>query len=59
MSWPRKLLKYGFVLALLGALLAAAATIGAYYYIKPNLPDIEELRKIQLQVPISGRLGFM
>ena len=53
MSWPRKLLKYGFVLALLGALLAAAATIGAYYYIKPNLPDIEELRKIQLQVPLK------
>jgi len=53
MSWLRKLLKIGLFLALLGGIVAIVATVGAFYYIKPNLPDIEELRRIQLQVPLK------
>ena len=53
MSWLKKLLKFGLLLTLLGALVGVIATVGAYYYIKPNLPDIEELRKVQLQVPLK------
>lgn len=53
MSWLKKLFKYGLLLTLLGALTGAIVTVGAYYYIKPNLPDIGELRKVQLQVPLK------
>ena len=53
MSWLRKLFKFGLFLALFGALAGAIAVVGAYYYIKPNLPDIEELRKVRLQVPLK------
>ncbi len=52
MAWLRKLFKFGLFLALAGALVAAISAVGAYLYIKPNLPDIEELRRIQLQVPL-------
>jgi penicillin-binding protein 1A len=53
MMWLRKLLKFGLVLSLTGALLAGAALLAAYLYITPDLPDIEELRKVQLQVPLK------
>lgn len=52
MTWLKKLLKFGLVLGLLGGIAATIAAVTAYYYIKPNLPDIEELRTIQLQVPL-------
>ncbi|HHI75941.1 MAG TPA: peptidase, partial [Gammaproteobacteria bacterium] len=52
MSWLKKLFKYGLVATLVGALLAAAAVVGAYLYIEPDLPDIEALREIRLQVPL-------
>ena len=53
MKWLRKLLKFGLILGLLGALAGAGALIAAYLYITPDLPDIEELRKVQLQVPLK------
>jgi len=53
MKWLRKLLKFGLILSLLGALVVAGALATAYFYITPNLPDTEELRKVQLQVPLK------
>ena len=47
MKWPRRILKLGFVLSLIGGLAGAGALLGAYLYISPDLPDIEELRKVQ------------
>ena len=52
MTWLRKLFKFGLFLAILGVLVATISAVGAYFYIKPNLPDIGELRRIQLQVPL-------
>ena len=53
MTWLKKLLKFGLILSFVGALLGAGALAAAYFYISPNLPDIEELRKVQLQVPLK------
>ncbi len=52
MSWLKKLFKFGIVLTLVGILLGAAAIFAAYLYIEPDLPDIEALREVQLQVPL-------
>ncbi|RMG38511.1 MAG: penicillin-binding protein 1A [Gammaproteobacteria bacterium] len=52
MSWLKKLFKFGVVVALTGALVGAAAFVAAYLYIAPDLPDIEALREVQLQVPL-------
>lgn len=38
----------GLVLGLLGLLTIA----GVYFYVKPNLPDIDDLKDVQLQVPL-------
>ncbi len=48
MSWLKKLLKYGLLLAIAGAI----AVFAAYRYIEPDLPDIEALREVRLQVPL-------
>ena len=52
MSWLKKLLKYGLVLSLVGAITGAIAVFAAYRYIEPDLPDIEALREVRLQVPL-------
>lgn len=46
---------------LIGTLAAAAAVIGAYYYVEPGLPAAETIREIPLQIPLrifsrDGRL---
>ncbi len=61
MPWLKKLLKYGLILSLVGTLAAAVAVVAAYLYIEPDLPDIEALREVRLQVPLrvysaDGRL---
>ena len=61
MKWFARLLKYGFILGLLGTLLATTAIIGAYYYLAPDLPAIDNLRDVRFQVPLrvysaDGRL---
>jgi penicillin-binding protein 1A len=52
MSWLKKLLKYGLVLSLVGVITGAIAVIAAYLYIAPDLPNIEALREVRLQVPL-------
>lgn len=52
MKWLRRLIKFGLIMGIVGAVVAAGAIGTAYYYISPNLPDIEELKKVQLQVPL-------
>jgi penicillin-binding protein 1A len=61
MKWFARLLKYGFILGLSGALLGTAAILGAYYYLAPGLPAIDSLREVRFQVPLrvlssDGRL---
>jgi len=53
MKWLRKLFKFGLILGLIGFIVGAGALATAYFYITPTLPDIEELRRVQLQVPLK------
>jgi penicillin-binding protein 1A len=52
MKWLARLFKYGFILTLIGALAGTAAVVGAYYYLVPNLPSIDNLRDVRFQVPL-------
>ena len=45
-----KITKFFLVLGFLGAFVGISATIGIYYYLKPNLPSIVSLKDVQLQV---------
>jgi penicillin-binding protein 1A len=61
MRWFRRILKWGLILGLLGAVLGVAAIGVAYWLIAPRLPDVTELRDVRLQVPMrvlsaDGRL---
>ena len=40
-------------LGLTAAILATAAVIGGYIYLKPGLPDVESLRTVKLQTPLQ------
>jgi len=53
MKWVIKLFKFGVALGLFGVLAAAVAIGGAYYYLEPGLPDIDNLRDVRLQVPLK------
>ncbi len=53
MKWLWKLTKFALTLGLLGALAAAVALGVAYYYLEPELPDIDNLREVRLQVPLK------
>lgn len=53
MKWFWKLFKFGLWFGIFG-LFAGAAAIGvAYYYLEPDLPDIDSLRDVRLQVPLK------
>lgn len=52
MPWLRRLLKWGLILSVLGAVAGVAAIAGAYWLIKPRLPDVATIREIRLQVPL-------
>ena len=52
MRWFRRILKWGLILGLLGAVLGVAAIGVAYWLIAPRLPDVTELRDVRLQVPL-------
>jgi penicillin-binding protein 1A len=41
------------VLAVLGLGLGVTAAVGLYWLVAPRLPDVQELRHIELQVPLS------
>ncbi len=61
MKWLARLFKYGFLLALIGALLGGGAIVGAYYYLSPELPSTANLKDVRFQVPLrlftsDGRL---
>lgn len=45
---------FGFFikLGLFGALVAILVVVGGYYYLKPGLPDVQQLRDVQLQTPM-------
>jgi penicillin-binding protein 1A len=45
----RKLFLLGLILAALGAI----AVAGIYFYLEPRLPDVQILKDVQLQVPLS------
>ncbi|MGB5612716.1 MAG: penicillin-binding protein 1A [Sedimenticolaceae bacterium] len=53
MKWLSKFLKFGLILGISGAIAAAAALAAAYYYLEPDLPDIDNLRDVRLQVPLK------
>ncbi len=45
-------LRIALLVGLVGVLLGVSAIVGSYYYLKPDLPDIETLRDIRFQVPM-------
>ena len=47
-----KLTKFILILGIFGALLGASVAVGVYFYLKPNLPSIDSLKEVQLQVPL-------
>ena len=53
MKWLWKIFKFVLTLGLLGAFAAAIALGVAYYYLEPELPDIDNLRDVRLQVPLK------
>lgn len=53
MKWLLKILKFGLTLGIVGAFAGAAALAAAYYYLEPDLPDIDNLRDVRLQVPLK------
>lgn len=53
MKWFLKTVNYVLVLVLLGAVVGAIAVGAAYFYLEPELPDIDNLREVRLQVPLK------
>jgi len=53
MNWLWKILKFGLMLAVFGALAGAIAVGAAYYYLEAELPSIDNLREVRLQVPLK------
>jgi penicillin-binding protein 1A len=47
-----KILKYGLITSSALILLAAIALLGLYFYLTPQLPSIEGLSDVRLQVPL-------
>ncbi len=52
MKWLKKLTKYGLILGMAGALIGAIAGYAIYLHLEPRLPAIDNLRDVQLQVPL-------
>lgn len=48
-----RLLRKLFLLGLILAALGLAVAVGTYFYLVPKLPDVNELRDVKLQVPLS------
>ena len=48
-----RLLRKLFVIGLIFAVIGLAVAVGTYFYLVPKLPDVQELREIKLQVPLS------
>jgi penicillin-binding protein 1A len=48
-----RLIRWGVYLALAGVVLGGLAAGGAYLYFAPQLPDVEALRDVRLQVPLK------
>lgn len=48
-----RLLRKLFLLGLIFAAIGLAVAVGTYFYLVPKLPDVQELRDIKLQVPLS------
>jgi len=53
MKWPWKILKLALTLGIVGAFAAALALGAVYYYLEPDLPEIDNLRDVRLQVPLK------
>ena len=53
MKWLVKIFKFLVVTGFLGALGGAIALGVAYYYVEPELPNIDNLRDVRLQVPLK------
>lgn len=47
-----KITKFFLILGIFGVISAAVLVFGVYQYVKPNLPSIESLKHVQLQVPL-------
>ncbi|MGX5914879.1 penicillin-binding protein 1A [Aliidiomarina sp. Khilg15.8] len=48
-----KFIKYSLLTLLILIVLAIGSVAGLYYYVKPDLPDIETLRDVRMQIPMQ------
>ncbi len=53
MKWLWKSVKFVLALGIAGALAGSLALAFAYYYLEPELPEIDNLRDVRLQVPLK------
>jgi len=47
-----RLIKIGVILACFGFIAGVTSIVAAYYYLEPDLPSVESLRDVRLQVPL-------
>ncbi len=52
MAWPRKFLKYTLLLVLAGTLVGAGVVAGVYLHFRSQVPPVDNLRQVRLQVPL-------
>ncbi len=52
MTYLRRLFRWMVVLLLITTTLSILAVIGTYFYLAPQLPSIDTLKNVQLQVPL-------
>lgn len=48
-----KFIKYSLLTLLILFVLAVSSVAGLYFYVKPDLPNIETLRDVQMQIPMQ------
>ncbi|WGW00574.1 PBP1A family penicillin-binding protein [Vibrio sp. YMD68] len=48
-----KFIKRLFIFTLVCMILGVSTIIGFYFYVKPDLPDVEELRHVELEAPMQ------
>ena len=53
MKWLWKSVKFVLALGIAGALAGSLALAFSYYYLEPDLPEIDNLRDVRLQVPLK------
>jgi len=52
MNRLKKISKFFFIVGIIGVITGVSSIFGIYYYLEPDLPSIDSLKDVQLQVPL-------